>query len=201
MRHVAGVLGAALLVTGGSQIAQWMSARHFEAAGAVPSGAAEPPAPGTPAILLDSSFTPSRLRLPALGVTATVVPVGLGRDGSLVIPEDPRVLGWWSGGGAPGSPVGTVVIAGHVDSAVAGAGALFRLDGTPLGARITVSGPGGEATYVVRARRRYAKQGLPSASLFAQDEAPRLVLVTCGGEFDPAARHYSDNVVVVATPG
>lgn len=61
-------------------------------------------------------------------------------------------------------------------------------------------GPGNEMTYVVRARRRYLKQGLPWRTLFAQGEQPRLVLVTCGGDSDHRTRHYTDNVVVIATP-
>jgi len=30
--------------------------------------------------------------------------------------------------------------------------------------------------------------------------APRLVLITCGGRFDPVARSYEDNIVVYAEP-
>ena len=55
-------------------------------------------------------------------------------------------------------------------------------------------------TYVVSARRRYLKQDLPWRSVFVQGELPRLVLVTCGGNFDSRTRHHTDNVVVIATP-
>jgi len=150
--------------------------------------------------LVDASFTPDRLLLPALAVDAAVVPVGLERGGGLVIPDNPQVVGWWSGGAAPGSPVGTVLLAGHVDSAQSGPGALYHLSNAPIGARFTVRGPSGEATYIVRARRRYLKQSLPWGSILAQGEVPRLVLVTCGGDFDYSTRHYTDNVIVVATP-
>ena len=47
---------------------------------------------------------------------------------------------------------------------------------------------------------RYAKASLPAADVFARDVEPRLVLVTCGGAFDPATRHYADNVVAYAVP-
>jgi len=36
--------------------------------------------------------------------------------------------------------------------------------------------------------------------LFAFDGAPRLVLITCGGEFDPDAGSYDENVVVIGEP-
>lgn len=85
---------------------------------------------------------------------AAVIPVGVKAGGALTIPDDARVIGWWSTGAAPGSPVGTVLMAGHVDSAQNGPGALFNLSQAPIGARITIRRSGGEATYVVEARRR-----------------------------------------------
>ena len=127
-------------------------------------------------------------------------PWGSKPSGGLTIPTDPHVIGWWSGGAAPGSPVGTVVVAGHVDSARSGPGALFHLAQAPVGSRVAISGSGASETYVVRARRRYDKQDLPWRSLFAQGRSPRLVLVTCGGSFDQHTHHYTDNVVVFATP-
>ena len=48
--------------------------------------------------------------------------------------------------------------------------------------------------------RRYPKATLPVADVFAGDVEPRLVLVTCGGAFDPVSRHYADNVVAYAVP-
>ncbi len=158
------------------------------------------PPPAPLGALVDASFTPQRLLVPALDVDAPVVGVGTERDGGLVIPDDPATVGWWSGGAAPGSPVGTVVLAGHVDTAEAGPGALFDLARAPVGARVRLTAGTGTATYEVTARRRYPKDDLPWRTLFAQTRQPRLVLVTCGGAFDRATRHYTDNVVVVATP-
>ena len=36
--------------------------------------------------------------------------------------------------------------------------------------------------------------------LFARDGTPRLVLITCGGNFNRALDSYDDNVVVIAIP-
>ena len=58
-----------------------------------------------------------------------MVPVGLRADGSLVIPDDPQVVGWWTGGSMAGEPFGSVVLAGHVDSAARGVGVLAGLAG------------------------------------------------------------------------
>ena len=140
------------------------------------------------------------MRVAALGVDAPVVREEVDGRGALSLPQDPRTVGWWGAGAAPGAPVGTIVLAGHVDSEQQGAGALYPLARTPVGARVVVSGPGGEATYVVQGRRRYAKDALPWRDLFRQDVEARLLLVTCGGDFDQETRHYSDNVVVYAVP-
>jgi hypothetical protein len=156
--------------------------------------------PAVAGIRPDGSFVPDRVRVPALGVDAPALRVSVGGSGALTLPEDPRTIGWWGAGAAPGAPLGTVVLAGHVDSEQQGAGALFRLARAPLGARVLVTGRDGDATYVVQARRRFAKDDLPWRDLFRQDVEARLLLVTCGGDFDPATRHYTDNVVVYAVP-
>ena len=223
---VVAVLGVLLLGVAVVQLVADRGGRHFEAAGTVPdAGVASatatagpattpgspPPAADSrtapPTVLEDRSFSPTRLIMSRPAVNAEVQPVDVLPDGDLVIPEDVHTVGWWRSGAAPGSPVGTVVLAGHVDSASAGPGALFHLDEAPVGSRITLSGKAFAATgtaatqvYEVVGRRRYAKAALPAATLFAQGRTPRLVVITCGGDFDPVTRHYTDNVVVFAQP-
>jgi hypothetical protein len=149
----------------------------------------------------DRSFRPTTVRVPAIGVNAPVVSTGVDAGGALVVPESPREVGWWSGGAAPGAPYGTILMAGHVDSAEEGLGSLVDLSRTPVGATVTVRGTGGSsATYRVVARRSYPKATLPWRDLFRQDVQARLLLVTCGGEFDRRTGHYERNVVVFAVP-
>jgi hypothetical protein len=141
------------------------------------------------------------VRVPAIGVSAPVVPTSVDGRGALGIPEDPREVGWWSGGAAPGSPYGTTLLAGHVDSASRGLGSLVDLSRAPIGARVTVTGADGSSqSYRVVARRSYPKATLPTRELFRQDVPARLLLVTCGGQFDRSTGHYERNVVVVAVP-
>jgi hypothetical protein len=221
LRSAAGAVGVVLVVAGGALVVQQLDRPRFEPAGALPPATTSAPGPpsavrpaplgpaaagpaavsaSAPRVLVDASFTPTRIGLAGLSVDAPVVPVDVEPGGALRIPVDPRVVGWWSGGAAPGSPVGTVLVTGHVDSATLGRGSLYALGQIPVGSRITLRTAGRTQTYVVDARRRYGKAALPWRTLFAQGENPRLVLVTCGGAFDEATRHYSDNVVVVATP-
>ena len=143
---------------------------------------------------------PVRLRIAAIGVNAAVVPVGTAADGTLGIPASPAVVGWWAGGASPGRASGTTVLVGHVDSAAQGPGALFKLQWLRPGAAATVTAGGRAWRYVVRAVRAYDKARLPSAAVFGQRVAPRLVMITCGGPFDAATGHYLDNIVVYAVP-
>ncbi|WP_305786959.1 class F sortase [Symbioplanes lichenis] len=140
---------------------------------------------------------PTRVTIGALKVDAPVDAVGVEPGGALVVPENPARLGWWIGSATPGSPRGTVVVAGHVDTAADGPGALFRLETLPLGATVQVRAGDRVVTYRTVARRSYAKERLP-ADLFAAGGAPRLALVTCGGTFHNGV--YSHNVVVYAEP-
>lgn len=164
--------------------------------GTLPAARAGPPSSVRPA---PAAFVPERVEIPRLSVTAPVVAVGVDRDRSLGVPEDPSTLGWWQGGAQPGSPVGSVVVDGHVDSAQSGPGALFALRSLEPGDIITVTGQGRSTRYVVSGRRQYAKTALPPTT-FDQSVAARLVLITCGGRFDHRTRHYEDNVVVFARP-
>jgi hypothetical protein len=144
---------------------------------------------------------PARLRLPRLHIDAPVLPVTVDVNGLLGVPDNPRQLGWWSGGSRPGMPSGSVVIDGHVDSATLGLGALFHLSQARPGDEVVLTSAAGRSTrYLVVARRTYPKATLPAAEVFASDVRPRLVLLTCGGAFDQTTRHYADNIVVYAVP-
>jgi uncharacterized repeat protein (TIGR01451 family) len=157
----------------------------------------------------------ARLVIPRLGVRARLVATGgVGKPGtaSLTIPSDVHTVGWWDGfvthgttrvrtaAPAPGD-AGVAIIAGHVDSASAGPGALYRLGRLDIGDRIRIVGLNRRTTtWVVRSKPRLAlKASLPRA-LFKTTGKPRLAVVTCGGPFDASTGHYRDNVIVWASP-
>ena len=162
-------------------------------ASSAPRNTARPaPTTGAPA-----ATTPTRVVIGKLRVDAPVDPAGVARDGELRIPEDPARVGWWIGSARPGEPHGTVLIAGHVDTAADGRGALFALETLPMGATVEVRSGGAAQRYRTVARRSYVKQRLPG-DLFRPGTPPRLVLITCGGDFHDGS--YSHNVVVYAEP-
>jgi hypothetical protein len=195
-------LGVALAGTGAHL---WRSAAPD--VGTIPPTTPAPAAPAGPSaarqapLHLAASFVPTRVQVPQLGVDAPVVPVTVQPDGLLAVPSDVHTIGWWSAGAAAAAPSGTVVLAGHVDSAQQGPGAFFDLRTLQPGDRVILSNARGRtAAYTVTARRQYPKSVLPAGEVFGQATTPRLVLVTCGGTFDWDTHHYRDNVVVYALP-
>jgi hypothetical protein len=139
------------------------------------------------------------LRADAADLEAPIRAIGADPSGALRVPEDGDLLGWWAAGPRPGEPNGTVVLTGHVDTWDEGVGAMARASRLRPGDRVDVAGGGRSTVYRVAAVRRYPKSQLP-AEVFAAFGRPRLVLVTCGGEFDERTRSYSDNLVVYALP-
>src|SRR5207237_1115878 len=83
------------------------------------------------------SVTPLRIRVPSLAIDVPVATVGVDTaNGVLGVPTDIHRAGWWRDGAVPGDRAGAVLIAGHVDSATAGAGAFFRLHRVRRGDRV-----------------------------------------------------------------
>jgi Sortase domain len=144
---------------------------------------------------------PTRLRIASLGIDAPIVASSIDlAQGVLGVPADIHELGWWADGAAPGDPTGSIVIAGHVDSATAGAGALFALKNARPGAVIQVTTADGQTrSYRVASVKTMLKANLPT-EIWSQRGRNHLVVVTCGGPFDSATGHYRDNIVVDAVP-
>jgi hypothetical protein len=145
--------------------------------------------------------TPTRVQVSRLGIDAQIAPVGIDvAHGVLGVPGDIQRTGWWKDGMAPGATTGAVLVAGHVDSAAAGAGAFFRLGQARRGDVVTINVADGKSfRYRVTSVREMRKAELP-LNVWSQTGPARLVLVTCGGPFDQSLGHYRDNIVVTAVP-
>jgi sortase (surface protein transpeptidase) len=144
---------------------------------------------------------PTRVSIPAVGVDAAVVPVGVARDGAMRLPRDARLAVWYRFGSHPGSGTGSVVVAAHVDSRTQGLGAFYRLRDTRPGDRVTLMTDSGRpSAYRVVARELVRKRSLPLEDLFRRDGREVLTLITCGGRYLSDAGGYQDNVVVSAVP-
>lgn len=163
-------------------------------------GTAPPAAVGTAAASSRVTFEPDRVVLPG-GRTAPVQPA-VTRDGELRVPEDVQHVGWWDGSARAGDPFGDTVIAGHVDSATEGLGFFVRLLSLKKGETVTLHGPGGHhLDYTITSIRTIKKHALATVgTAFDQSGDPRLVLITCGGDYHRGEGGYDSNVVVTAKP-
>ena len=152
------------------------------------------PAPIVPA-------DPVRIRIPALDVTANVIPVGVDEANAMEIPEDIMKVGWYEFGPAPGSSSGSAVLVAHRDGRVQGRGVFYTLGALNVDDPIIVTDDAGKRLeYRVVARESIPKKKLPIEEVFSKEGAPRLTLITCGGYYDRDNGGYQDNVVVTAVP-
>ncbi|MET8041755.1 class F sortase [Micromonospora sp. NPDC005215] len=198
-------LTVAAVVACGSQPAGTVGAEEASTlASTPPTTASAPSVPVTGGALpADAAVVPPvRLVIPGIDVTATVNAVGINeRTNEFEVPPSVDQIGWYRYGPGLEATGGSVVIAGHVDSAKQGKGAFFRLRELDRGDTLTATGSDGTARrYRVVAREEYAKTRIPLDRYFARDGKPRLTLITCGGPFDAKARKYRDNIVVTAVP-
>ncbi len=145
------------------------------------------------------SFIPKQLVLPT-GVVAPVLPESVRTDGSLVIPTNPLQVGWWTGGAMAGDPFGSIVIAGHVDSARFGLGVLAGLRTTRVGQVLQLRAGQQVIRYRIVQRTQVPQAQLARGTdTLRQDVPARLVVITCGGPFNRVTHRYQDNLVVVAS--
>ena len=144
-------------------------------------------------------FQPESISLPSLGVSgAEIVPVGLEENGELEVPGANGV-GWYQFGAGVEGGRGSAVLAAHI--AYNGRDGVFRdLVDTNVGEQIVVERDGQDVVYRVESVTQYGKWDLPIEDLFSENGDERIVLITCGGSFNPSLRSYDDNVVVVAAP-
>jgi Sortase domain len=165
-----------------------------------PAGTAPAPAAAIRHLVLPAS-TPTRLSIPAIGVTSELRPLGLNPDRTVQVPPLGRdsYAGWYKYSPSPGQ-LGPSVILGHIDSARNGPGVFFKLGA--LRPRDTVTVTRADHTVAVfRVERvvEYAKAHFPTAEVYGNTDRAALRLITCGGRFDPSALSYQDNIVAYAS--
>ena len=142
---------------------------------------------------------PVELAIPDLGISGVPVrAVGVTPEGELEIPGAEEA-GWYRFGAAPGQP-GATVVAAHV-SWQGRTGPFFRLADLQPGAFVdVVLADQTTRRYQVIERAQYDKRQLPPEQVWRTSGPESLVLITCGGAFNPQIRRYADNIVVTAVP-
>jgi LPXTG-site transpeptidase (sortase) family protein len=141
---------------------------------------------------------PIAVRIPAIGLAVWLTQLGLNANGTVEVPTNVKVPGWFSAGPSPGQ-VGSAVILGHVDS-YQGPGVFFQLRTLQPGDQINVNlADGVVATFKVTSVEMYQKTQFPDQQVYGSNGSSELQLVTCGGTFDPQTGHYLSNIVVYSS--
>jgi sortase (surface protein transpeptidase) len=134
--------------------------------------------------------------IPSIGVDASVEQVGVTADGAMDTPADPWNTGWYAPGVRPGE-AGNAAIAGHVDYHGIGPVVFWDLNKLAVGAEVlVVTDTGQTLRFTVRGSEYYTDSNAPLLDIFGPANTVNLNLITCGGTFDPATRHYDQRLVV-----
>jgi LPXTG-site transpeptidase (sortase) family protein len=140
---------------------------------------------------------PVRIRIPAIAVDAAVVDLGLNQDGTLEVPTDFDVTGWYTGRSVPGD-IGPSVVVGHVDSHT-GPAVFIELNRLEVGDLVQIDRSDGlVAWFQIRELTQVDKDEFPTQQVYGDTAEPTLRLITCGGNFDRSARSYRDNLIAFA---
>ena len=124
------------------------------------------PPPGTAQVA-----EPVSLVIPAIGVSTSLVRLGLTSKGALQVPPTTAVAGWYTGSPRPGA-IGSAVIAGHIDSYL-GPGVFYRLSQLQRGDRVYVRRADGTlAVFKVTEVQMYPKDDFPTAAVYGATPAP-----------------------------
>jgi hypothetical protein len=196
--RLAGMAGALLITAGLAAVGVAIASQvHAPQPAAAAAGSVGPAARG-PAL---RRSVPVSLTIPAIGVTSTLLHLGLNPDGTIQVPSlvtSANEAAWYKYSATPGQ-VGASVIEGHVDS-YRGAAVFFRLGALSPGDTIDVRlADGVTAIFRVTGVREYLKAQFPAKEIYGATNFAALRLITCGGVFDYTTRHYLSSTVVFAS--
>jgi sortase (surface protein transpeptidase) len=142
---------------------------------------------------------PVRISIPAIGVNARVIRLGLNPDRTIEVPTNFADTGWFRPGPEPGER-GAAVILGHLDSRRSGPAVFFRLGELRAGDVIRVHlKDGSTVRFVAKSMLRVPKNRFPTKRVYARTSQPTLRLVTCAGRLNASTGHHDDNYIVFAS--
>jgi len=148
-----------------------------------------------------SRSVPVSVAIPAIGVQAQIIPLGLDADGGVAVPSlsTPFLASWYDRGPTPGQ-AGAAVLLGHVDAASVGPAVFYRLGDLRPGNLVYVTRRDGRtAVFRVSSVGLYPQDAFPAARVYQYSRYPTLRLITCGGQFDWQTHLYLDRTIVFAT--
>jgi LPXTG-site transpeptidase (sortase) family protein len=199
-------LGMMIVVLGLVGAGAWLSAREQGTSAkstlAAPKPVTLPPTTQTRVLGAQKTVwkqraNPVRITIPAIGVNASVVPLGLNPDQTMEVMKSFTATGWFQPGPEPGEQ-GAAVIVGHVSSR-SGPAVFSRLPQLKVGQLITIRlQDGSSVRYAAKSMIKVSKNHFPTNRVYAKTKQPTLRLVTCAGKVDSTGYH-PDNYIVFAS--
>ncbi|MFF4353717.1 class F sortase [Streptomyces sp. NPDC001530] len=193
----AGIVFLALSLFGGPGTTSDQSPGHRTAAAPAPTSSAAPAMGKTGTPLPRSK--PTRLLIPKIEVDAPFTALTIDSSGRLDPPpaDDVNLVGWYAGGVTPGER-GASIIAGHVDTTTSAA-VFAGLSELEKGDKFTVERADDRtASFVVDSVETFEKDEFPDERVYADTPDAQVRLITCAGDYDHAAKDYTENLVVFA---
>ena len=197
-------LAAGLVVIAGGTTGLLLTRHSTPAMRPAAAGVAALPAPTGPIVAPPQSAAPKpvaspvSLTIPLIGVHTQLITLGLTTTGELQVPSSTSVAGWYTGSPRPGA-IGSAIIVGHIDS-FSRPGVFYRLRELTRGDRVYVKRADGTLVeFRVTSVQTYLKDHFPTEDVYGAVPDAELRLITCGGAWDAATRHYLSNIVVYAT--
>ncbi len=193
------MVGALLIAGGAATVGFAISAQqHAPQPSSTAAGALGPSSGRGPSL---SRSVPVSVDIPAIGVRAKLLHLGLNSDGTIQVPSlatSADEAAWYEYSATPGQ-LGASVIEGHVDS-YRGPAVFFRLGALRPGDSVDVTlADGITAIFRVTGVRESLKSNFPAKSIYGATRYAALRLITCGGAFDYATGHYLSSTVVFAS--
>ena len=156
-----------------------------------------PPTPVAPTPKTLPRSIPTHITIPKIGLDTSIVPTDLNNAGTIAVPDDYRVTGWYNQSPTPGE-LGPSVIVGHVDY-IHSIAVFWRLRELAPGDGIQVQRQDGStANFTVIEVTSYPQDQFPTDAVYGNINYAGLRLVTCSGIFSHVTHHYNQNLVVYA---
>lgn len=143
-----------------------------------------------------NSVAPIKVIIESVGISSNLMQLGLNSDGTLEVPPDSSISGWYTGGPKPGE-MGPAVIASHV-SWNGVQGPFFALDQVNVGDLvIVINSDDSRFEFEVISTASYEKDQFPTNLVYGNLDYQGLNLITCD-LYDKATKRYANNLVVYA---
>ncbi len=167
-----------------------------------PAKTARPTAAAVPRALptrtRDVVANPTRLIIPAIGINASIEPVGMLSNGDMATPtQNPwENVGWYKTGPQPGER-GSAVIDGHLDRPGGYPAVFWYLRDLHIGDAVLVMNADGKTLHFhVMRIELYTPQAAPLQDIFGNRGGTYLNLITCAGDWIPSQHQTTLRLVV-----